>query len=379
MQESAAPVPAAAVETQSVLDSLRTRIAVLDREGVIIAVNRAWSESGSTRGLPPGWTGVGQNYLSACASATVDTRSVVEGIRSVSRGELPLFEHEYPCHEPHQRRWFVLRVTPLPGSTAGEVVTSHEDVTARKLAEIGQAQALELAEKANRAKSVFMAAMSHELRTPLNAILGFAHLLDSDANASWSAEQREYVAEITQAGTRLLALVNEVLDFTQNEEDRSDVILEQIELEGMLRDCVLRTRDNAQSCDTTIHLIAADAAPAWGDRRHLERILRTLLGNIVRHAKRGTEVRIVLEASGTAISRIRLQWPNGCIAPNDLPRLFEPLEDSSSTGSLKDCHETGLSTIRTLIEAMQGSIGFDGDCVRACTIRIDLTSAATDT
>ena len=70
------------------------------------------------------------------------------------------------------------------------------------------------AERANRAKSEFLSRMSHDLRTPLNAVLGFAQLLEMD---NLTADQRESVRQIFEAGRHLLGLMNEVLDISRIE------------------------------------------------------------------------------------------------------------------------------------------------------------------
>jgi len=76
-------------------------------------------------------------------------------------------------------------------------------------------QARDEAQAANRAKSIFLSRMSHDLRTPMNAILGFGQLLQSDADAALDGTQRAYVREMLQAGDRLLALIDTLLELSQ--------------------------------------------------------------------------------------------------------------------------------------------------------------------
>ena len=94
----------------NVLDALLDQIAVVDRDGVILAVNRAWRDFAAANGGPPAtarW--VGLNYLSVCGRATDesddDASAAAAGIRAVLSGEASTFELEYPCHSPAQRRW----------------------------------------------------------------------------------------------------------------------------------------------------------------------------------------------------------------------------------------------------------------------------------
>ena len=121
------------------LDSIAAEIAVLDREGVIVAVNQAWRffalENGTERGTPVQGTDIGDNYFSACQQSsyfpTDGAVNVRDGIQQVMDGRLPIFKLEYPCHSPQHERWFIMSVTPL-GSEPRGVVVAHTDITERK-------------------------------------------------------------------------------------------------------------------------------------------------------------------------------------------------------------------------------------------------------
>ncbi|HMV87517.1 MAG TPA: PAS domain S-box protein [Blastocatellia bacterium] len=123
---------------QAVLRSLKHHIAILDREGKIVAVNDAWRQfarenDGAEWGEEPG-----ANYLSVCLrAAEAGDRIAAEalaGIQSVLSGGAPQFTLEYPCHSPAEQRWFLMEVTPLQ-STQGGAVISHVNITERKRAE----------------------------------------------------------------------------------------------------------------------------------------------------------------------------------------------------------------------------------------------------
>lgn len=125
---------------QGVLDSVVSEIAVLDQEGVILAVNEAWRrfalENGAEPDMPPPNTDVGVNYLDVCGTDAQDTPEEAvkarEGIRGVLDGRLPKFSLEYPCNSPQEARWFIMTVSPLTsGGKTGAVVT-HSDITDRK-------------------------------------------------------------------------------------------------------------------------------------------------------------------------------------------------------------------------------------------------------
>ena len=127
---------------QSVLDGMGADICVVDEEGVIVKVNRAWREFGQRNGGVGELAGVGSHYLQVCeraaqsgdAGASVAAR-FADMLRAVLSGQREHFELEYPCHGPDQRRWFVARVTRIEGSRPARIVIAHDDVSALKLAQ----------------------------------------------------------------------------------------------------------------------------------------------------------------------------------------------------------------------------------------------------
>lgn len=116
--------------TQVVLDSLPDQIAVLDKEGKIMAVNKAWVNMSIENGGDLQKTGIGNNYLSVCPE------EVRDGILQVLTGENNNFSYEYPCHSMNELRWFLLRVTPFHMNQNNGAVVSHINITDRKLVEI---------------------------------------------------------------------------------------------------------------------------------------------------------------------------------------------------------------------------------------------------
>ena len=124
----------------SVLDSLSDHICVLDRDGVILAVNRAWREFGHLNRPPPGYRqdDIGINYLALCDSATgpwsEEARPMAAGIRRIARGELDEFTLEYPCHSPDEERWFLARVSRFHDDSS-KILVVHTTITERKRAE----------------------------------------------------------------------------------------------------------------------------------------------------------------------------------------------------------------------------------------------------
>jgi PAS domain S-box-containing protein len=136
--------------SQTVLDSLGAHIAVLDRDGVILAVNTAWRRFARQSGLDSDEAlrraDVGVNYLTVCltsaAAGDEDAATTYAGIQAVLGGDRASFTLAYPCHGPQQQQWFLMSVTPLDTPQGGAVV-AHTAITVRDLAEdaLGQREA----------------------------------------------------------------------------------------------------------------------------------------------------------------------------------------------------------------------------------------------
>jgi diguanylate cyclase (GGDEF)-like protein/PAS domain S-box-containing protein len=128
---------------KSTIDALSKHLCVLDENGTIIAVNKAWRDFAAANGdgqPTDHCLDTGANYLAACDNATGDSaaqgREFAAGIRAVLRGELKNFTLEYPCHSPTEQRWFFGKVSPFHGTGPRRVVVTHEDISKRKQAEI---------------------------------------------------------------------------------------------------------------------------------------------------------------------------------------------------------------------------------------------------
>lgn len=154
--------------SQSVIDSLAENVAVLDRDANIVAVNQAWKDFSIANGADSEWgCGVGSNYLNVCrpileGPEAQDAAKSAKGISAVMQGDRTYFEYEYPCHAPHQKRWFRMGVTPLRG-TAGGVVVSHANVTERKLGEVAL-------QRAGLEKDALLKEVHHRVKNNLQVV-----------------------------------------------------------------------------------------------------------------------------------------------------------------------------------------------------------------
>ncbi len=120
---------------QSALDALSAHIAILDETGTVISVNRAWCRFAQENGYDSG-CGVGTNYLMVCESANGqhagEAPQMAQGIRAVMNQIVEEFTLEYPCHAPHQKRWFVVRISRFDWEGESRYIVAHQDVSELK-------------------------------------------------------------------------------------------------------------------------------------------------------------------------------------------------------------------------------------------------------
>lgn len=213
-------------------------------------------------------------------------------------------------------------------------------------------QARAAAEKADNAKSAFLAAMSHEIRTPLHGILGTAQLL---AGQPLSPRCRDYVQAINDSGESLLAVLNDVLDYSAIEAGSHSVALnDEPFAPRQLLDSVLRLAEGRlQQRPLRLEHDYAAALPAWlqGDPRRIRQIVMNLLNNALRFTERGV---IVLQSGCD-----QTQWwiavqDSGCgIDPAQQVAIFQPFVQLSAR---RGGTGLGLAICRGLAQAMAGSL-----------------------
>jgi signal transduction histidine kinase/ActR/RegA family two-component response regulator len=233
------------------------------------------------------------------------------------------------------------------------------DISVRKRVEAELNDAIAAAEKANLAKSNFLAGMSHELRTPLNAILGFAQLLESGAPNPTPSQKRN-IDQILKAGWYLLELINEILDLALIESGKLTLSAEPVSLPEVMYECRALIESQAQTRRVSLTF------PKFGiayfvkaDRTRMKQILINLLFNAIKYNKPGGAVAVEVKPVGKYSIRISVRDTGTGLAPSQLTQLFQPFNRLGQEAGAEQGTGIGLVMTKRLVEMMGGTIGVD--------------------
>jgi signal transduction histidine kinase/CheY-like chemotaxis protein len=180
-----------------------------------------------------------------------------------------------------------------PDEYAVSQVSFGIDITAQIHADKAMREAREAAEAASRMKSEFVANMSHEIRTPMTAIMGLGHLLE---HTEMSPAQRDYVHKISIAARALLAILNDILDYSKVEAGKMELNPEDFNLDELLSTLATVVSSTAEKKDIEVLFRVSPEVShyLWGDDLRLQQVLTNLLGNAIKFTEKG---QVVLEVS----------------------------------------------------------------------------------
>ena len=214
---------------------------------------------------------------------------------------------------------------------------------------------------ATEAKTEFLATMSHEIRTPLNSVLGFAQLLA--ARQDLSPDARRQVNLIDSAGTALLTVLNDILDFSRVEAGQIEILPQPTSAPSLTRETVaiMAPEARAKGLELEVEIIDPVSTLHELDADRLRQVLINLLNNAVKFTDHGRiDVRLIIEP-GVIEDRLRFEVLDTGVGI-DLDKqalLFQRASSDVAIGRMPTGAGLGLAICRVLVDAMGGKIGVD--------------------
>lgn len=222
-------------------------------------------------------------------------------------------------------------------------------------------EAKDLADEANREKSIFLAKMSHELRTPLNAVIGFSEILLDDVELDGkNSRKRADLQRINSAGKHLLSLVTDVLDLSKIESNHIDLNIQKFDLNEMVREVVATVEPVViENKNKLIVKCPQDLGVVSSDQTKLRQAALNLLSNAAKFTQDGTVTLSVQRRKRQAGDWIEIQVQDTGIgiAESDIGRLFQNFGQANrSTSSKYGGTGLGLALSQKLCALMGGGI-----------------------
>lgn len=341
--------------TEAAIDSLYDPVLVTDAEGRVTKINHAAEEL-----FGPEAGAAGRHV----ADIARDSRIAVAVTQTLS-SQLPVAEEGaaavVPLAVDGAERAYRLRTTPMRDGDNHLLgaVTLLEDIT--HLREI------------DRLKSDFIATASHELRTPLTSVQMGVHLLLEGAAGELNDKQQDVLQTCREDCERLEKLMRDLLDLSKIEAGEGRPQLAPVRAKDLVGPVAEALRPQAAAKDIRLKIeVVPDVPHFWADRAQIERVIKNIFANALRHTEPGGVIEIGASRSGPDVL-FSISDTGPGIAPEYLPHIFDKfvqVPDAPAGGA-----GLGLAISKSIVEAHGGRIGVQSEVGRGTTFTFTLPAA----
>lgn len=366
---------ARAVEQQMFesLESVQEGVALFDAEDRLVIANRRFREISHDTIADTGGRPTFEDILRPLAESGYYKSAVTDTNIWLSDR---LARHRDPgepvADETRDGKWIL---TSERHTADGGTIVVETDITILKQREAELVKARDEAEVANRMKSEFLAAMSHELRTPLNAIIGFSEMMSTQAFGPLGNEQYlDYVNDIHGSGSRLLAIINDILDMAKIESGQFSLREDDMSLNEAARGVLRAIEQSPERTgkDLTIETDLPEATIGLhADPKVVRQIMTNLLSNAVKFTPDGGRIDMAIARRESGAVSVEIRDTGIGMSPEDVIRALQPFVQVQ--GELSRAYEgtgLGLSLVKKLTELHGGEIEIESTPGEGTTVRV---------
>ena len=287
---------------------------------------------------------------------------IFDQLIAIQPGQQMGWDREYTHRKTGEVRWF--RGTALCRELRGrkKYILVLSDRTKDKRTNQALAEAVSVAQSANRAKSTFLSNMSHDIRTPMNAIIGYTTL--AQANADSAEKVREYLSKILSSGNHLRNLINDVLDMSCIESGTIRIEEQKTNLADVFHDLkdIISGQIDAKQLQLRMDIVNVVDEDVYCDKTRLNQVLLNLLSNAIKFTPAGGAVSVRVAQlpdapEGEGLYEIRVRDTGIGMSEEFAAHIFEPFErEQTATVSRTQGTGLGMAISKNIIEMMGGDI-----------------------
>ena len=306
---------------------------------------------------------VQEDFHVLCAAGGYNCRSRLDDLMQMERGTQQEWNREFIHQETGEPRY--IHVTGFINDVQGakKCIVDLSDRTGEHQTTLAVEAALEVAEKANKAKTDFLSNMSHDIRTPMNAIIGITTLMKNELHQP--EKLAEHLGKLESSGQLLLGIINDILDMSRIESGKTTLNVEKMNLFQQVNqlDSIIR-QQAGQRCQSFTVTTNMQHENVLGDPNRLNQVLMNILSNAVKYTPTGGHIRLEVEELPRNEHYARYRFvvqDDGIGMSEDYQKtLFDPFtrEERSGTNKVQGTG-LGMAITKSIVDLMGGSISVE--------------------
>ena len=303
---------------------------------------------------------VQEDFHVLCSAGGYNCRSRLDDLMQMEPGTQQEWNRKFIHQETGEPRY--IHVTGIINDAQGEkkCIVDLSDRTGEHQTTLAVEAALEVAEKASKAKTDFLSNMSHDIRTPMNAIIGITTLMKNELHQP--EKLAEHLAKLESSGQLLLGIINDILDMSRIESGKTTLNVEKMNLPRQISqlDSVIRQQAGQRRQTFTVET-HVQHENVLGDPNRLKQVLMNILSNAVKYTPNGGHIRLEIDELTHTEHYTKYRFvvqDNGIGMSEEFQKtLFEPFtrEEKSGTNKVQGTG-LGMAITKSIVDLMGGTI-----------------------